>query len=352
MRYLSYIKLVVLNQQVLDSPSLLNYFITVFHHYHLIKMGDQHGEETVKEHSSTYQDDDNDQTDGQLKQRTGSLEKEQIDKSIDQSQQQSDENDQDEEESQQRYGWFCFQPDWLQVFNNRRWLAFLVGFTQLCYSFITAGYDSSIVSTLQKAFGLSSFDIGALAACFSISQSTFGVLIAHKGAQSHKGKWVGITIIMTGIGCFIYAMPHFLIGSYSILQSFDSNGNLTDVCTLEQAATLSNACSNGQTSGKSLHIAMFIIGLIIIGAGTSVMRTVGWSYLDESVSPTVSPIYTAFNLSMIGLGTAFGFVFGGVALNIYGHWPSEVPGKYHDHLFPLHNDRSIYNNTGKCILEI
>ena len=292
-------------------------------------MEDQHSEEAVKEHSGHHNGDQTD--DDQLKQQqTGNQAKEEKDEKNDQLQQQCNADDQDEEKSQQRYGWFCFQPDWLQVFNNRKWLAFLVGFCQLCYSFITAGYDSSIISTLQKAFGLSSFDIGGLAACFSISQSTFGVLIAHKGAQSHKAKWIGATIIMTGIGCFIYALPHFLVQSYSILESFDSDSNMTDMCTLEKSVTLSNAC-NEQVSGKPVHIALFIIGLAIIGAGTSVMRTVGWSFLDESVSPTVSPIYTAFNLSMIGLGTAFGFVFGGVALNIYGQWPSEVPGKFnHD----------------------
>ncbi|EDV23565.1 uncharacterized protein TRIADDRAFT_1002, partial [Trichoplax adhaerens] len=221
-------------------------------------------------------------------------------------------------------GCFCFRPSWLQIFNHRKFLAFLVGMCQLTYSIITSGYDSSIVSTLQKGFGLTSFDIGGLAACFSVSQAFFGVLIAHKGAHAHKGKWIGVTVIMTGLGCYIYMLPHFLINSYSVLDSYSGNNSATDLCSLEKAATVTGICG-GQIANKSLYIALFAIGFIVIGAGTSVMRTLGWSYLDENVSPTISPAYTAYNLSMIGLGTALGFAVGGVAINIYGEWPTKLP---------------------------
>lgn len=229
-------------------------------------------------------------------------------------------------ESNGRYGCFNIHPNWLQFFNNRKWLALLIGVCQLLYSTITSGYESSVVSTLQKGFDLSSTDIGGIYVCFSVAQSVLGVVLSHKAAKSHKGKWIGWTALATAIGCFVYALPHFIIESYSTLSAFEGSGNSSEICSPSNRL-LSNSYLK-PTSQKGLYIFLFCLGQFIIGASSSLLRTVGWSYLDENVSPSASAIYTGINLSMLGLGIALGFIFGGMALDLYVYWPSSVPGKY------------------------
>ncbi|EDV20901.1 uncharacterized protein TRIADDRAFT_31072 [Trichoplax adhaerens] len=229
--------------------------------------------------------------------------------------------------TKERYGCFNIHPDWLQVFNNRKWLAFLIGVCQLLFSTVTSGYESSIVSTLQRGFGLSSTDIGGISVCFSVAQSTLGVILSHKAANSHKGRWVGITAIIAAIGCFIYALPHFVTKSYGILSSYQNGNQSYGICS--STSKPSPLTDQEQASQKGLYIFLFCLGQFVIGAGTSILRSIGWSYLDENVSPSVSALYTGINLSLLGLGIALGFVFGGTALDLYVYWPAEVSGKCH-----------------------
>ncbi|EDV20902.1 uncharacterized protein TRIADDRAFT_31000 [Trichoplax adhaerens] len=224
----------------------------------------------------------------------------------------------------QRFGCFNFHPNWLQVFNHHLCLAFWIGICQLFYGFITTGYDASIVSTIQKGFGLSSADIGGTTVCYSIAQSVFGIIISHKAAHSHKGKWLGLTGLITAAGCIVYILPHLVTPSYSTLDSYQLYDNQSDFC-LEHNRSIPNVCQQ-QNISKGVYLFIFCIGQFVLGAGTSILATVGWSYLDESVSPDISPVFTGINVSIIGLSTAFGFAFGGTALDLYVYWPFRKPG--------------------------
>ena len=227
--------------------------------------------------------------------------------------------------SKQRYGCFNFNPNWLQVFNNRLWLAFLIGVSQLFYGFITTGYDSSIISTLQKGFGLNSADIGGTTVCYSIAQSILGIVISHKASVSHKGKWLGFTGIITAIGCIIYASPHFIIPMYNTLTSYKLYSNQSDLCVAHNRS-YPDVC-HVENTGKGLYIFIFCLGQFVLGTGTSIIASVGWSYLDESVSPRISHVYNGIILCLLGLSTAVGFAFGATALDLYVYWPSKAPGK-------------------------
>lgn len=235
--------------------------------------------------------------------------------------------------SKQRYGCFNFNPKWLQIFNHRLWLAILIGVFQLLYVFIVSGYDSSTISTLEKGFGLTSTDISGIGVPFSISQCVFGMIISHKASASHKGKWLGFTGIITAIGCFIYTLPHFVIPAYTTLTTYHGyNSNKTDLCLVLNETNLNS--QNFKYNRKGLYIFIFSLGQFIIGLGTSILASVGWSYLDESVSPTASPIYNGVNLCISGLGAGVGFAIGGIVLDLYVYWPSKPPGIHQ--MFPDH----------------
>ena len=231
--------------------------------------------------------------------------------------------------SKQRYGYYICNPDWLQILNSRIWLAILIGILQILYVFIATGYDSSIISTLQKGFGLTSTDISGTGVPYSVSQCVFGMIISHRASSSHKGKWLGFTGFITAIGCVIYVLPHFIIPEYSILTSVGNYDNQSDLCLKHNKSTPDLCHFEG--TGKGFYIFIFCLGQFIIGVGTCILASIGWSYLDESVSPTVSPIYNGINLCLVGLGAGIGFAAGGAALDLYVYWPSKVASKLIDY---------------------
>lgn len=231
--------------------------------------------------------------------------------------------------SKQRYGFYLCNPNWLQILNNRFWLAILIGILQLAYVFIATGYDSSIISTLQKGFGLSSTDISGTGIPHSVAQCVFGMILSHRISSSHKGKWLGFTGFITAIGCVVYILPHVIITEYNILSSAGGYANKSDLCSPYNRSA--HELCHVEGTGKGLYIFIFSLGQFIIGVGTCILASVGWSYLDESVSPNVSPIYIGINLCIVCLGAGIGFAGGGAILNLYVYWPFKAPSKLIDY---------------------
>ena len=50
-------------------------------------------------------------------------------------------------------------------------------------------------------------------------------------------------------------------------------------------------CKEEAAGGNTLYYALFILGMVVAGAGTTPMYALGIPYMDENVSPTVSPMY-------------------------------------------------------------
>jgi len=50
-------------------------------------------------------------------------------------------------------------------------------------------------------------------------------------------------------------------------------------------------CRDEVTSGNTLYYALFILGMVVAGAGCTPMIALGIPYMDENVSANVSPMY-------------------------------------------------------------
>ena len=50
-------------------------------------------------------------------------------------------------------------------------------------------------------------------------------------------------------------------------------------------------CKEEAAGGNTLYYALFILGMVVAGVGTTPMYALGIPYMDENVSPTVSPMY-------------------------------------------------------------
>lgn len=105
-----------------------------------------------------------------------------------------------------------------------------------------------------------------------------------------KLKWVGIGIIVMGLGFFVFALPHFMVGPYRAQNLNDDN-----MCNKEfkHNQTLDN-CSNEQSNGiedLSWNVWFFFFAQILHGMGASPLYTLGVTYIDENVSTKMSSVY-------------------------------------------------------------
>ena len=50
-------------------------------------------------------------------------------------------------------------------------------------------------------------------------------------------------------------------------------------------------CKEDTTSGNTLYYALFILGMVVAGAGCTPMYALGIPYMDENVKAKVTPMY-------------------------------------------------------------
>ena len=233
-----------------------------------------------------------------------------------------------DQETGSRYGCLCFRPTWLQWFNSPIWLTLILGLYQFIYQAIS-GFKGSTVSTLEKGFNLTATDIGVMPIFFNIPNAICGLIFSFWATHGHKGKWMTASLFIVGIGLLIYALPHWIIGSYQILNHLIIDNNRGQ-CHPIINQTLQNITNNincqRSTTSNALYYFIFSLSQFILGCGVCTLHTVGWSYIDDNVSPSSSPLYVGFVLTMFGLGPAAGYVIGGLLVNTYVYWPLTPPG--------------------------
>lgn len=94
------------------------------------------------------------------------------------------------------------------------------------------GCINVVITTIEKRFGLRSSQTGLVASGYDIASFVCLVPVTYFGGRKNasKPKWIGIGMILMGLGSMVFSLPHFLVGSYRAT-NVEAN-----VCLTESAA--------------------------------------------------------------------------------------------------------------------
>ena len=123
----------------------------------------------------------------------------------------------------------------------------------------------------------------------------------------------------TGFGAFLFVLPQALIGPYYPSSNRLSNSSFKeqDLCTLKSDnGDLGDVCVSTYSS-EWYYMMLFVVGQLLMGAGTTPLYSLGPAYLDENVHPKNMPIYLGFWFASSILGPGMGFILGGAMLSIF-----------------------------------
>ena len=179
-----------------------------------------------------------------------------------------------------------------------------------CLSMVINGTYAVSVSTIEKRFGLSSSVMGIVTSMYDVACLFVTVFVSYYGGQQSKSRWLGGGLFILGIANFVFILPHFIIGRYEAGEK-----QLPKVCTAT-ASNFTDTCDNAAL-GKWYYPAIFCFGMFLIGIAGAPLYVLGVAYLDESVKKKVAPIYIGFFGSSGTVGSACGFLIGGIFLSIY-----------------------------------
>ncbi|XP_035732856.1 solute carrier organic anion transporter family member 4A1-like isoform X3 [Vespa mandarinia] len=218
-------------------------------------------------------------------------------------------------------GWFWFRPIYLQKFRTAKWALFWLCWAGAMQGMVVNGFVNVVITTIERRFGLRSSQTGLIAGGYDIASFLLLVPVSYLGGRSKasKPRYIGVGVLVLGLGSLLFASPHYLVGSYRGGQQSEN------ICQrVNNGSTRSVSCSdiNGQADEQQepysgMYLIIFLMAQLLHGAGAAPFYTLGVTYLDENVSKKMSSVYLGIYYTMAVIGPALGYVVGGELLKLY-----------------------------------
>ncbi|XP_028413377.1 solute carrier organic anion transporter family member 4C1-like [Dendronephthya gigantea] len=208
------------------------------------------------------------------------------------------------------YGWGKIRPKYLKFLSSPVWFVAVFSVFSLFQGIASWGFPNLVLPSIERRFAFSAKELGVIAAANDISALLIVVFISYYGDYGNKIKWMSGGALVTGLGVIIFALPHFMIGRYhpgsSHLQGLCSHGNGTMA-----------PCVSENSGGDWYYLAVFIIAMLTMGAGSAPYFSLFNAYLDENVEPKSFPLFLGICNIIQFLSPGLGFIIGGKFLSIY-----------------------------------
>jgi solute carrier organic anion transporter family, member 4A len=81
---------------------------------------------------------------------------------------------------------------------------------------VVNGFVNVVITTIERRYGLRSSQTGLIASGYDIASFLFLVPVTYFGGRrgASKPRWIGWGVVIMGLGSFVFALPHFLVGQY------------------------------------------------------------------------------------------------------------------------------------------
>ncbi|XP_053675712.1 solute carrier organic anion transporter family member 4A1 [Anopheles nili] len=251
------------------------------------------------------------------------------------------EDELEQQQQQQRSyhcGWFAIRPKWMARFMTPKWALFWLCWAGAVQGLVVNGFINVVITTIERRFGLRSTQTGLVASGYDIASFLCLVPVSYFGGRlgASKPRWIGWGVAVMGLGAFVFALPHFLVGPYRattsdqnvcVVASLLANGTSGSVEALTELTgcghdTVSPTANGGHvpapdSENLSWNVWFFFTAQLLLGAGASPLYTLGVTYIDENVSKKMSSVYLGIYYTMAVVGPAAGYVIGGQLLLFY-----------------------------------
>ncbi|XP_067940411.1 solute carrier organic anion transporter family member 4C1-like [Watersipora subatra] len=209
------------------------------------------------------------------------------------------------------------KPAFLQKFANVKSYLVIVSLCSIMQGFVVNGINNVNISSYERRYLLSSKSAGFVASCYDVSAGLTVLFVGYFGGIGHQPRYLGSGVASIALGSFVMTLAHFSAPPYE-------PGYESVICDIAGANSSSCSAGGGDANLKNYYY-LLLLGQVFHGFGGTCLYSLGVTYLDQSVSAKMAPLYIGLMAGASVFGPAMGFIFGGFLLEIYVDYPRKPP---------------------------
>lgn len=155
-------------------------------------------------------------------------------------------------------------------------------------SMLTNGFVNSVVTSIEKRYGLTSKESGAIASFYDVGVVLVLLQVSYFGAAMRRLRVFSFGMAILAFAAFLFALPHFTAGHYRYKTPVDP------VCYRgKNSSQLYDSLCSQANSASNLNNYKWIFWLshMLVGIGASPLYTLGTAYLDDNLTTESSPVF-------------------------------------------------------------
>ncbi|CAK8681292.1 unnamed protein product [Clavelina lepadiformis] len=195
----------------------------------------------------------------------------------------------------------------------------------ILFAEITAGaYFRSVITTIERRFGLPSTMTAVLTSSYQIGNLPFMVVISYIGSRYNRPRLIAMGSLLAMLGYMLTILPQFIGERYKFVDISRNTSNNEHVmtCSSSNSSVIQEQNCDEQNDAESSNLYIFIlIGIMITGIGGSPLQPLGFSYVDDHATKHNAALYIGIVTSIGLAGPALGFVLGSVTMKMWVDFP-------------------------------
>lgn len=207
-----------------------------------------------------------------------------------------------------------WRPKFMQRFASRKMYIFVYSLLGVIQG-MGFTYLSSVLSTIEKQFGIKSQEAAWIFSGNEISQIFFILVLPFLPRIKKRTLWTSIAMMLSALGFFLCATPFFAKDKELYRNGWEvQQTTASGLCLPDEGDT--KTCNPNKVRDWGGMFTIFV-GFFISGIGTSFYYSFGVPYLDDNVSKDNSPLALGIMSAARTMGPAMGFLLGNACLAVY-----------------------------------
>ncbi|XP_060050461.1 solute carrier organic anion transporter family member 1A2 [Erinaceus europaeus] len=187
---------------------------------------------------------------------------------------------------------------------------------------LSGSYMNSMLTQIERQFNIPTYLVGFINGSFEIGNLLLIIFVSYFGTKLHRPIMIGVGCVVMGLGCFLQALPHFLMDRYEYESTVSVSGNLSSnsfLC-MENGSQISRPTDHPSDCVKEVKSLMWIyvlVGNIIRGIGETPIMPLGLSYVEDFAKSENSPLYIGVIETGAIIGPLIGLLLASFCANVY-----------------------------------